>query len=71
MGVSIKECVQGYRMVQWMKNLGITYNSNYLKENVDILNRYSNIIENYNEVSTFLKDIYINCKNIGILSTEK
>jgi hypothetical protein len=56
-------------MVQLMKNLGITDDNNYLKENIDIVNRRSNRIENYSEVSTFLKDIYINCKNIGIEPT--
>jgi predicted transcriptional regulator len=66
--ISIEQCAEGYRMENLMENLGIT---NYIDDE-DVVDANSNIKSNsnrrihYNEFSSFVKEIYMNCKNYGI-----
>jgi hypothetical protein len=72
--ISIEQCAEGYRMKNLMNNLGITDDFNDTKvvadgvgssssssSNINILGRIR-----YNEFSSFVKEIYVNCKNYGI-----
>jgi hypothetical protein len=73
-GISIGQCAEGYRMVQLMKNLGITVEGNEddggVKDDLNNNNNSSGDISrhriNYNEFSTFVQEIYMNCKNFKI-----
>jgi hypothetical protein len=63
--VSIQQCAQGFRMTKMLRDLGIqddnavyVYDDN--DSNIDIKNNQ------YNELSTFIQDIYLNCKNLGV-----
>ncbi|MBA3284333.1 MAG: hypothetical protein H0U27_04650, partial [Nitrosopumilus sp.] len=58
-GISIKQCAQGYRMLQLMKNLGIGEDDEDAKYDDDATN----------EVSYFLETVYQNCKSLGIQPT--
>jgi DNA repair exonuclease SbcCD ATPase subunit len=62
-GLSIGQCAQGYRMFQMMKLLGIKDEDKDEDMNED---SNSNTKINYNEFSSFVKSIYLNCKNHGI-----
>jgi biotin operon repressor len=53
--ITIEQCAEGYRMKNIMKNLGIT----------DDINDDNRRI-NYDEFSFFVKEIYMNCKRLGI-----
>jgi hypothetical protein len=69
-GISIDECVQGYRMVQLMKSLGIADDEDE-DGTVNVINNNNrsssnNRIGNYNEFSSFVQEIYMNCKKFGI-----
>jgi DNA-binding Lrp family transcriptional regulator len=64
--MSIQQCARGFRMTNMLRDLGIqddnavyVYNSNS-NRNIDIGNNQ------YNELSTFIQDIYLNCKNLGV-----
>ena len=60
--MSIEQCAQGFRMINIMKNLGIQDdNTVYVDDgNEDIEN------SKYNELSTFIQDIYLTCKNLRV-----
>ena len=53
-GLSIEQCAQGFRTAMLMKNLGINCDSDDGGKDVN------------EEFTTFVKEIYINCKNFGI-----
>jgi hypothetical protein len=64
--MSIQQCAQGFRMTNMLRDLGIqddnavyVYNSNS-NINSDIGNNQ------YNKLSTFKQEIYLNCKNLGV-----
>ena len=58
-GISIGQCVQGFRMISILKNLGIHEGD----ANDGIDNKYEG---NYKEFSSFIEDIYKNCKREGV-----
>ncbi|MEJ7640735.1 MAG: hypothetical protein WKF36_00915 [Candidatus Nitrosocosmicus sp.] len=58
-GISIKQCAQGFRMLQLMKNLGIGEDDEDAKYDDDATN----------EVSYFLETVYQNCTSLGIQPT--
>ncbi|MER5176617.1 MAG: hypothetical protein ABJB76_06350 [Candidatus Nitrosocosmicus sp.] len=68
-GISVGQCSQGYRMVQLMQNLGVA-------EDGDTADIHDYIMaddggnngngKNQLEFSTFVQDMYLNCKNFGI-----
>ncbi len=68
--IPIEQCAEGYRMKNIMKNLGIFDDID--DENVvdSIGNGIGNSDDNrrirYNEFSFFVKEIYMNCKRLGI-----
>jgi predicted acetyltransferase len=55
-GISIKQCSQGFRLLQLMKNLGIGDDNEDAKYDDDATN----------EISNFLETVYKTCKNLGI-----
>ena len=68
--ITIEQCAEGYRMKNIMKNLGIT-------DDIDDENVVDPIVIGigigngnrrirYNEFSFFVKEIYMNCKRLGI-----
>jgi hypothetical protein len=68
--ISIEQCAEGYRMKNLMNSLGITDDINDIQgvytignSNIDI---NSNRRINYIEFSSFVKEIYMNCKRFGI-----
>jgi hypothetical protein len=73
-GISIGQCAEGYRMVQLMENLGITDDGNKdddgekvgLNNNNNSSGDISRHRIDYNEFSTFVQEIYMNCKNFKI-----
>jgi hypothetical protein len=73
-GISIGQCAEGYRMVQLMENLGITDDGNEddggVKDDLNNNNNSGGDIsrhrKDYNEFSTFVQEIYMNCKNFKI-----
>lgn len=56
-GLSMEQCVQGFRTAQLMKNLGIDYS-----DNEDEYNGH----DDNQEFTTFVKEIYRNCKKLGV-----
>ena len=63
--ISIEQCAQGFRLVNILKNLGIdddNNNSVYAEDN----DKKNNNNNQYNEFLTFIKEIYLQCKNLGI-----
>jgi hypothetical protein len=67
--ISIEQCAQGFRLVNILKNLGIDEgndNSIYDKVNDKKNNNNDN---KYNEFSTFIQEIYLQCKNLRITSS--
>ncbi len=62
--MSIQQCVQGFRMINMLKNLGVHDED----DNKDIGDIEDNNIKSskYNELSIFIQDIYLKCKNLGI-----
>ncbi|MDQ6723299.1 MAG: hypothetical protein M3Z01_03430 [Thermoproteota archaeon] len=69
-GISVAQCAEGYRMYQIIKNLGVVdgdfYGDITTKEDFGI-GGYSNRDRiNPMEFSTFVQDIYLNCKKLGI-----
>ncbi|MER5175181.1 MAG: hypothetical protein ABJB76_01700 [Candidatus Nitrosocosmicus sp.] len=79
-GIFIGQCSQGYRMLQLMHNLGVADDGDREVDNIRDYNGGGggksnggggksnggggNV--NHVEFSTFVKDIYLNCKNFGI-----
>ncbi|HXT84844.1 MAG TPA: hypothetical protein VN704_11040 [Verrucomicrobiae bacterium] len=66
--ISIEQCAQGFRLIHILKNFGIGEsddNSIYEEENDENKNNHSK----YNEFSTFIQEIYLQCKNLGIASS--
>ncbi|MER5176113.1 MAG: hypothetical protein ABJB76_04275 [Candidatus Nitrosocosmicus sp.] len=68
--ISIEQCAQGFRMMNILKNLGIENGdiaTDDDDDNNDIVdnNRDGNN-NNYKELSTFIEDIYKNCKKLNI-----
>lgn len=63
----IVQCAQGFRMINILKNLGIQddkpvyVNDGDSNGNVDVGNNQ------YNELSTFIQDIYLTCKNLEVM----
>ncbi len=55
-GISIKQCAQGFRVLQLMKNLGIGEDDEDTKYDDDATN----------EISYFLGTVYQTCKSLGI-----
>jgi uncharacterized membrane-anchored protein YhcB (DUF1043 family) len=58
-GISIRECAQGFRMINVLKALGI--HEGNVNDGID--NKYEG---NYKEFSSFIEEIYKNCKREGI-----
>jgi len=58
-GISIGQCAQGFRMISTLKNLGIREGD----DNHGIDNRYEG---SYDEFSSFIEDVYKNCKRQGV-----
>ncbi len=54
--ISIKQCAQGFRMLQLMKNIGIGEDDDEAKYDDDATN----------EISSFLETLYKPCKSLGI-----
>jgi hypothetical protein len=70
--ISIEQCAEGYRMKNLMNSLGIIDDITDIQDvdsngnsNIDI---NSNRRIRYDEFSTFVKEIYVNCKRFGIKS---
>lgn len=53
-GISIEECVQGFRIAQTMTRIGISIDGNGSCQN------------NYTDFNSFVEDVYLSCKNLGI-----
>ena len=68
--MSIEQCAQGFRMTNILMDLGIQDdNAVYVYDDNGNINSNSNgdIGNNqYNELSTFIENIYLNCKNLGV-----
>ena len=66
--MSIQQCAQGFRMTNMLRDLCIQDdNSVYVYDDNDDDNGNDHIRNNqYNELSTFIENIYLNCKNIGV-----
>ncbi len=65
--ISIEQCAQGFRLANILKNLGVddgNDNSIYAEDNDEKNNNNNN---QYNEFSTFIQEIYLQCKNLGIV----
>ncbi len=63
--ISIEQCAQSFRLVNILKNLGIdddNDNSVYTEDN----DKKNNNDGQYNEFLTFIDEIYLQCKNLGI-----
>jgi predicted acetyltransferase len=60
--MSIQQCAQGFRMTNMLRDLGIQDDNSVYDDdnNGDIGNNQ------YNELSTFIENIYLNCKNLGV-----
>jgi hypothetical protein len=58
-GISIGQCAQGFRMISILRNLGIQDGDD--DDGID--NKYGG---NYKEFSSFIEDIYKNCKREGV-----
>jgi hypothetical protein len=58
-GISVGQCAQGFRMISILKNLGIHEGDD--EDSTD--NKHGG---NYNEFSSFIEDIYKNCKREGV-----
>ncbi len=60
--MSIQQCAQGFRMINILKNLGIQ------EEGDDTIDIDDDNIRNpkYNELYTFIEDIYLTCKSLCI-----
>jgi hypothetical protein len=75
--ISIAQCAQGYRIIQLMKDLGISddseldgYTDNNNNDNSSIRSDSDiNTIYKKMDFPTFVKEIYSNCKNLGIPPT--
>ena len=68
--ITVEQCAQGFRLVNILKNFGIgeeeSDNSSIYEEGNDKKNKRNS---RYNEFSTFIQDIYLQCKNLGIASS--
>ena len=53
-GMSIKDCVQGFRIAQAMKRMGIPIDSDDSGQN------------NYSDFFSFVEDLYLACKELGV-----
>ncbi len=74
-GISVGQCAQGYRMVQLMQNFGVADDGNAEVANIRNYNGsggsdghgHGHGNQKYQlEFSTFVKEIYSNCKDLGI-----
>jgi hypothetical protein len=61
-GISIEECVQGFRIAQTMTRIGISIDGND-EGHHDVNDRGQN---NYTDFNSFVEDVYLSCKNLGI-----
>ena len=66
--MSIQQCAQGFRMTNMLRDLGIQDdNAVYVYDDNSNSNSNGDIGNNqYNELSTFIENIYLNCKNLGV-----
>ena len=62
-GISIGQCAQGFRMVNTLKNFGIYENEN---DNDVKNNGGDNGDGSINEFSSFIEEVYKNCKRAGV-----
>ncbi len=63
--MSVEQCAQGFRMTNILKNLGIQEcedDTVYINED----DKHDTVNNQYNELSTFIQDIYLTCKNLGV-----
>jgi hypothetical protein len=62
--MSIEQCAQGFRTTNILKNLGIHEGD----DSVYVIDNDNKNFDNsqYNELSTFIQDIYLTCKNLGV-----
>jgi hypothetical protein len=58
--MSIQQCAQGFRMTNMLRDLGIQDDNPVYEGNGDIGK------SKYNDLSTFIENIYLNCKNLGV-----
>ncbi len=64
--ISIEQCVQGFRLANILKNLGVEDDNDksvYIENNDK---KSNNNNSRYNEFSTFIQEIYLQCKNLRI-----
>jgi hypothetical protein len=66
--MSIQQCAQGFRMTNMLMDLGIQDDDAvYVYDDNSNSNSNGDIGNNqYNELSTFIENIYLNCKNLGV-----
>jgi cell division protein FtsB len=62
--MSIEQCAQDFRTTNILKNLGIHEGD----DSVYVIDNDNKNFDNsqYNELSTFIQDIYLTCKNLGV-----
>jgi hypothetical protein len=67
-GITIEQCAEGYRMKNIMKNLGFIddIKDENVVDSISNGNVNGNRRINYDEFSFFVKEIYMNCKRLGI-----
>src|SRR6476660_6744209 len=70
--ISIEQCAQGFRMLNILKSIGIIGNlgvvdDDYNNESKDIDNHINN--DNFNQLTSFIEEIYNNCKKLEISPT--
>jgi len=71
--ISIEQCAQGFRMLNILKSIGIIGNlevvddNDYNNESKDIDNHINN--DNFNQLTSFIEEIYNNCKKLEISPT--
>ncbi|MDQ6724046.1 MAG: hypothetical protein M3Z01_07265, partial [Thermoproteota archaeon] len=63
--MSVEQCAQGFRMTNILKNLGLQEGDDdvvYVNE----VDKNDTVNNQYNELSTFIQNIYLTCKNLGV-----
>ncbi|MGN6709748.1 MAG: hypothetical protein ACTHKF_10415 [Candidatus Nitrosocosmicus sp.] len=61
-GITVKQCTEGFRMINILKDLGLEYNSGF----TDDENQYNDNDNDNNGLIFFIEQIYTNCKKLRI-----